>query len=117
MSRKKIADSIIIRVGGGIREISRQQVDMPKNPDAADQEAGFEQTEKMVPLGTERQAAKKRASEKPSAGSRSWCWRQVRPAFHRYIPFTARHNSREDKGPASPAGLFLLVPQEGVAGR
>ena len=67
MSRKKIADSIIIRVGGGIREVSRQPVDIPKNPDAADQEAGFEQTEKIVPLGTERLEAKKGAAEKPSA--------------------------------------------------
>jgi hypothetical protein len=67
MSRKKIADSIIIRVGGGIREVSRQPVDMPKNPDTADEEAGFEQPEKILPLGTKPLAAKKGAAEKPSA--------------------------------------------------
>lgn len=67
MSRKKIADSIIIRVGGGIREVSRQPVDMPNNPDAAAQEADFEQTKKIVPLRVERLAGKKEAAEKTSS--------------------------------------------------
>ncbi len=67
MSRKKIADSIIIRVGGGIREVPRHPVDMPKKHDAADQEAGFEQRKKMVSLKTERLADQKGVAEKNSA--------------------------------------------------
>ena len=66
MSRNKIADSIIIRVGGGIREVSRLPLDMPQSTNAAAQEAGFEQTEKMVALATEPLAAKKGAAEKTS---------------------------------------------------
>jgi hypothetical protein len=67
MSRNKIADSIIIRVGGGIREVFRLPLDMPQSTDVADKEAGFEQTEKMVGLGKEPLAPKKGVAEKPSA--------------------------------------------------
>ncbi|MBW2502260.1 MAG: hypothetical protein JRD39_04875 [Deltaproteobacteria bacterium] len=67
MSRKKIADSIIIRVGGGIREVPRHPVEMPINHNAADQEAGFEHRKKMGSHETERLADQKGVAEKNSA--------------------------------------------------
>ena len=45
MSKKKIADSIIIRVGGGIREVPREPVDIAYYQETANLEPGFEQKE------------------------------------------------------------------------
>ena len=45
MSKKKIADSIIIRVGGGIREVPREPTDIAYYQESANREPGFEQKE------------------------------------------------------------------------
>jgi hypothetical protein len=51
LSKKKIADSIIIRVGGGIREILREPIEIAENP--VRREPGFEQGEDVHPLGAD----------------------------------------------------------------
>jgi hypothetical protein len=50
MGKKKIAESIIIRVGGGIREIPRQSAETADNPESMKQQPDFEQTEDMHPF-------------------------------------------------------------------
>lgn len=45
MSKKKIADSIIIRVGGGIREVPREPGEVVEFQDSVHLEPGFEQQE------------------------------------------------------------------------
>ena len=67
MSRKKIADSIIIRVGGGIREVSREPAAKPENPDALGSETGLDAPAKVVPLDKERLAENKGGTAEPSA--------------------------------------------------
>jgi hypothetical protein len=47
VSKKKIADSIIIRVGGGIREIPRESVEPADKPESTHLEPGFEQKEEV----------------------------------------------------------------------
>ena len=49
MSKKKIADSIIIRVGGGIREVPRHSTDIAESPESLNQQPEFEQTEDLHP--------------------------------------------------------------------
>ena len=51
MSKKKIADSIIIRVGGGIREVPREPADIADYQESAYLEPGFEQKEDTHPFG------------------------------------------------------------------
>lgn len=54
MSKKeKIAESIIIRVGGGIREVTREPFDIKENLEPVHREPDFEQTEDTQPYGTE----------------------------------------------------------------
>ena len=53
MSKKKIADSIIIRVGGGIREVPRQSLKITESLESVLREPGFEQTEDVQPFGAE----------------------------------------------------------------
>jgi len=54
MSKKnKVADSIIIRVGGGIREIPRQPAEVAERLESLHPESGFEQNEDVHQLGTE----------------------------------------------------------------
>jgi len=53
MSKKKIADSIIIRVGGGIREVPREPADTVENLESAHQEPGLEQNEDLHPFGVD----------------------------------------------------------------
>lgn len=53
MSKKKIADSIIIRVGGGIREIPRESVEPADKPESTHLEPGFEQKEEVPQFGVE----------------------------------------------------------------
>ena len=53
MSKKRIADSIIIRVGGGIREVPRKPVENVENLKSAHREPGFDQTEDVHPFGVE----------------------------------------------------------------
>jgi len=53
MSKKKIADSIIIRVGGGIREVPREPVESAKSLDTVRREPLFEQQEDVHGLGPE----------------------------------------------------------------
>jgi len=47
MAKKKIAESIIIRVGGGIREIRREPLETQDVMSSADTESEFEQSEEM----------------------------------------------------------------------
>lgn len=53
MSKKKVADSIIIRVGGGIREVPRQTLEIKENLEPVLREPGFEQTEDVHSFGAE----------------------------------------------------------------
>ena len=54
MSKKeKIAESIIIRVGGGIREVTREIIDSAENLETLHLEPEFEQTEDVKSLGTD----------------------------------------------------------------
>ena len=64
MSKKRIADSIIIRVGGGIREVPRQPVDIAESPESLDQQPGFEQTEDVHPFGVDPTINRKTGSNK-----------------------------------------------------
>lgn len=51
MNKNKIADSIIIRVGGGIREVPRKPVDIAENLETEIQDSSFEQVEDVQPFG------------------------------------------------------------------
>ena len=53
MGNKKIADSIIIRVGGGIREVPRAPAEIVESLESAHREAGFQETEDVRPFGGE----------------------------------------------------------------
>jgi hypothetical protein len=54
MSKKdKIAESIIIRVGGGIREVIREPFEVSENLESVHREPDFEQTEDVQSYGTE----------------------------------------------------------------
>jgi hypothetical protein len=47
MKKNKIADSIIIRVGGGIREVRRETADIPEMPDTVETNLDVEGTEDL----------------------------------------------------------------------
>jgi hypothetical protein len=47
MEKKKIAESIIIRVGGGIREIRREPIETPDEIESTHSESNLEQSEEM----------------------------------------------------------------------
>ena len=47
MAKKKIAESIIIRVGGGIREIRREPIETKDVISSVDTETEFEQSVEM----------------------------------------------------------------------
>jgi hypothetical protein len=64
MGKQKIADSIIIRVGGGIREIPRQPVGIAESPGSVKREPGFEQTEDVHPFESKLEANTKISSDK-----------------------------------------------------
>ena len=64
MSKKKIADSIIIRVGGGIREVPREPLEFAERQDPVLREPGFEQSEDVHPFGGEQGASAKISSDK-----------------------------------------------------
>ena len=53
MEKKKIADSIIIRVGGGIREVYRKPADIPEVIDTYNAESEGEKSEKISVLRSE----------------------------------------------------------------
>lgn len=53
MGKKKIADSIIIRVGGGIREVPREPVEIAENLEASHGEPGFERPEDVHSIGAD----------------------------------------------------------------
>lgn len=53
MSKKKIADSIIIRVGGGIREVPRDSADIAARVKTVDPAPPAEKKEELHPLGTD----------------------------------------------------------------
>lgn len=56
MSKKKIAESIIIRVGGGIREIPREPDDIEESQESIHREPGFDKSEDVSPFGAELEA-------------------------------------------------------------
>jgi len=64
MSKKKIADSIIIRVGGGIREVPREPGEVVEFQDSVHLEPGFEQQEDTSPFGIDDGANLKIGSNK-----------------------------------------------------
>ena len=64
MSKKKIAESIIIRVGGGIREILRESVETTESHESIPREASFEKTEDVRQFGAELEANTKAVSGK-----------------------------------------------------
>ena len=51
MSKKKIADSIIIRVGGGIREILREPLETAGSKEAVNRESDLERAEDSHSFG------------------------------------------------------------------
>lgn len=53
MEKKKIAESIIIRVGGGIRSISRESIVPQDTIESPLIESDFDQSEDAHPLGPE----------------------------------------------------------------
>jgi len=53
MGKKKIADSIIIRVGGGIREVPRKPIEIAESRETLRREPGFEQAEDVHPFAAE----------------------------------------------------------------
>ena len=53
MGKKKIAESIIIRVGGGIREVRREPIETPDVVESVHIEADFEQSEDVRSVGSE----------------------------------------------------------------
>jgi len=59
MAKKKIAESIIIRVGGGIREIRREPI-----LDVVDTESDFEQSEDMPSFQSERGSTSTKSKDK-----------------------------------------------------
>jgi len=56
MSKKKIADSIIIKVGGGIREVPRKPHVTSGSIDSSSQKPGFESTDDVHPFGIDHDA-------------------------------------------------------------
>jgi len=64
MEKKKIAESIIIRVGGGIRSISREP-NVPQDAiESALNESEFEQSEDMHSLDSELESTLKNSNSK-----------------------------------------------------
>jgi len=64
MGKKKIADSIIIRVGGGIREVPRESLEIAESLKSMLREPGFEQKEDTHPLGIDEEISMKFSSNK-----------------------------------------------------
>jgi hypothetical protein len=64
MEKKKIAESIIIRVGGGIQSISRESIVTQDAVETPLIEADFDQTEDVNSLGSEMESAIKNGSDK-----------------------------------------------------
>ena len=64
MEKKKIAESIIIRVGGGIQSISRESIVTKNVSETPLIEADFDQTEDVNSLGQEMESAIKNGSDK-----------------------------------------------------
>ena len=64
MEKKKIAESIIIRVGGGIQSISRESTVTQDAIETPLIEADFDQTEDVNSLGQEMESAIKNGSDK-----------------------------------------------------
>jgi hypothetical protein len=64
MGKKKIADSIIIRVGGGIRAVPREPIEITESLESIHREPGFEQMEDAHPFGVEQEADRKIGSGK-----------------------------------------------------
>ena len=63
-NKKKIADSIIIRVGGGIREVPRKPINIEEKPEPDSEESGFEQAEDLHRFGTDKAAGSQIESDR-----------------------------------------------------
>lgn len=64
MNKKKIADSIIIRVGGGIREVPRESLEIAESLKSMLREPGFEQKEDAHPFRSEPRIKTKNSLDK-----------------------------------------------------
>jgi len=64
MGKEKIADSIIIRVGGGIREISRDPLEIAESQEAVNRESDKEQAEDVHAFGVKAKSNKNIVSDK-----------------------------------------------------
>ena len=64
MEKKKIAESIIIRVGGGIREITRETVESQDLMEAPHSESDFEQPEEIHSFRSEIGSASPKSKDK-----------------------------------------------------
>ncbi len=64
MSKKKIADSIIIRVGGGIREVPRESLEIAESLKSMLREPGFVQKEDAHPFRSEPRIMTKNSLDK-----------------------------------------------------
>ena len=63
MEKKKIAESIIIRVGGGIRSISREPLETQDVIESPLIESDFEQSEEMHSLRSGLESTSKKSRE------------------------------------------------------
>jgi hypothetical protein len=64
MGKTKIADSIIIRVGGGIREIRREPIETPDVVESVHPETDLEHSEDLHSFGLELGSTKTRSKDK-----------------------------------------------------
>ena len=64
MPKKKIAESIIIRVGGGIREIRRDPIDTSNVMESTHKESDLEQSEDMHSFQPERGSTPTKSKDK-----------------------------------------------------
>lgn len=64
MGKKKIADSIIIRVGGGIREVPREPIEIEESQESAHRQHGFAPAEDAHPFGVDLGANTKTGADK-----------------------------------------------------
>ena len=64
MGKKRIADSIIIRVGGGICEVPREPVLTTESHESIHHKSGFEKTEDIHSMGIEPEANTKIGPDK-----------------------------------------------------
>jgi len=64
MEKKKIAESIIIRVGGGIRSIPRESIVTQDAIESSHIESDFDQSEDIHSLGSEMESTLEKRDDK-----------------------------------------------------